>query len=131
MAQDSVELRRVSIDLFPAKRQVMKAVAAIIEEANSGRTEPLLIIVMNTTSRELSRFNTGNLFETWTTPIDGNTDGLNTETIRYLLLAVGLLTLLTGRLASTNFRLIAYQKAVLELLGQINDTPVHVFATRN
>jgi hypothetical protein len=131
MAQDSVELRRVSIDLFQAKRQVMKAVAEIIEEANADRTEPLLIIVMNTASRELSRFKTGHLFDTWNRPIEFNIDGLNTGTIRYLFLAVGLLPLLTGRLASTNFRLIVYQKAVMEVLGRIEDTPVHVFATRS
>jgi hypothetical protein len=103
MSQEAVALERVCINLFPDKRQVVLRVRRIIEQSDTGETPPVLIIVTNTRSGELSRFKKGNVLGTSDRGTEHDINELETGAIRYLFLAVEFVPLLAAQLKSTSF----------------------------
>jgi hypothetical protein len=83
MVQEVVGLERVCINLFPQKWHAMKSVRRIIKQSDDSEIPPLLIIVTNTTSGELSRFKKRQEFDASDSGRQLNIDGLNRGTIRY------------------------------------------------
>jgi hypothetical protein len=116
---------------FEREIQVIEEVSRTIQEANGDHgVRSVLVICINTASLELSDFK-GHLFGGTDRAIAHNIDVLNTGSIRHLFLPVYRVRGLVKQLKSTQFRLIAYQAAVMQVLDKIKHTAIEIFATRS